>query len=507
MIDGQNIHLDAGHAPGKRTLKVPVAAAFSQLEPPLSPQVPPDAAVNKNSMSWSKSLQGTPRSDRWVGLSEFLAGAGPGGIWAELVLFFEKTLDLFARLCVGGNEHIRAVVARFVPKELLVAALGLRTVHRDIPDRTKLRFWALAEVLYLQKPRSIFSILGGHMPVKGLLRGDDGEVALLTLAEDSQVADSEFFKRMKAAAKVHLKENTCDPPAACPQRDTLTKQVIRVVEQGIRSAPVTADGRKELEETVVTLCDLLDKERLDAAPGAAQELVDAIARKVAVCGLLSAVLDIFAENALNQTVRHVITATAELTSPRGSVRAPAPKDLLPGAHMSPLFNTLKQRLGPILRGFLRHQDDALISRTLCLIFRLGAMSAHSSALLQDVQLLHTDPQMAIYREACQHALWLDQCLHDKGNLGDHWYDLMLEELDWFSQQMAGAPAPAAPDRATSDGSLSMTFSLDMSRHHFERQCEALAASEGQGMLVQDLFRALQVVTDVSVSGNSWEVGL
>ena len=70
---------------------------------------------------------------------------------ARMIGYFEQTLDLFAKLCVGGNMRTWDVVSRFVSTEILVAVLGLNTVYDAIPDRVKSLFWSIASVVYLHR--------------------------------------------------------------------------------------------------------------------------------------------------------------------------------------------------------------------------------------------------------------------------------------------------------------------------------------------------------------------
>ena len=65
---------------------------------------------------------------------------------SRITSYFEQTLSLLAKLCVGGNMRTRDVVSQFVPEEVLVAVLGLNTVHDDIPDNVKSLFWCAPQL-------------------------------------------------------------------------------------------------------------------------------------------------------------------------------------------------------------------------------------------------------------------------------------------------------------------------------------------------------------------------
>ena len=63
-----------------------------------------------------------PLSGRRIALSDFYKTVEP-----RLIQYLEQSLDLFAKLCVGGNMRTRDVVSQFMSREILVAVLGLHT--------------------------------------------------------------------------------------------------------------------------------------------------------------------------------------------------------------------------------------------------------------------------------------------------------------------------------------------------------------------------------------------
>ena len=174
---------------------------------------------------------------RWMDLSDFYDCAG-----ARLIAYLEQTLDLFAKLCVGGNMRAREVVSKFVTKEILVAVLGLDTPHDDIPDRLKSRFWSIASVLYLDKPSHTPTVLGVRTVVKDCswlstqhASQKSGDLGFIPPAIEptspcslgmpsADEIDKDFLSAMKIAATSYLKQNTAQVLYQA-DRNILTKQV------------------------------------------------------------------------------------------------------------------------------------------------------------------------------------------------------------------------------------------------------------------------------------------
>ena len=149
---------------------------------------------------------------------------------ARMVGYFEQTLDLFAKLCVGGNMRTWDVVSKLVPTEILVAVLGLHTKYDAIPDRLKSLFWSIASVVYLHRPLHSSTLLGVEAPVRYCVlegAGGGGGVAQNPLRFDAVVDDQAFLGAMKSAATDYLRRNT-KQNLFQPERNILTKQVIQV---------------------------------------------------------------------------------------------------------------------------------------------------------------------------------------------------------------------------------------------------------------------------------------
>ena len=73
---------------------------------------------------WRKSSSRKMQEQKKINLLSFYQSAN-----ARMTSFFEQSLDLFAKLCVGGNMRTWDVVSRFVSREILVTVLGLDTGH------------------------------------------------------------------------------------------------------------------------------------------------------------------------------------------------------------------------------------------------------------------------------------------------------------------------------------------------------------------------------------------
>ena len=179
---------------------------------------------------------GPPGPGRWVDLSEFYATAG-----ARLTSYFEQSLELFAKLCVGANMRTREVVRRFVSQEMLVAAIGLGTPHHDIPDRVKSRLWSIVSVVYLMRPSHAPTVLG----VRGIVKDCCAGQRPRGNGERTENLDWEFLGAIKSAATDYLRRNT-EQELSRPERNLLTHQVIKVVRLTIAcplpSAPPTRIG-------------------------------------------------------------------------------------------------------------------------------------------------------------------------------------------------------------------------------------------------------------------------
>ena len=121
---------------------------------------------------------------------------------SRLVTYFEQSLDLFAKLCVGGNMRTWDVVSRFVPKKLLKLVLGLGTRYEDIPDRVKSLFWSVASVVYLHRPLHPSTILGVRTPVRDCSQLDtankQGKAGCPGKPDDFVAEDRDFLNTIKA---------------------------------------------------------------------------------------------------------------------------------------------------------------------------------------------------------------------------------------------------------------------------------------------------------------------
>ena len=74
-------------------------------------RLPPDSFCSNSSNFDRKVWQG-----RWISLSDFFKTAE-----SRITKYFEQTLDLFAKLCVGPNMRTREAVARFVSEVFFCA--------------------------------------------------------------------------------------------------------------------------------------------------------------------------------------------------------------------------------------------------------------------------------------------------------------------------------------------------------------------------------------------------
>ena len=76
--------------------------------------------------------------------------------------------------------------------------------------------------------------------------------------------------------------------------------------------------------------------------------------------------------------------------------------------------------------------------------------------------------------------------NNKSNLKGQWCELMMKELSWFRAQAQG--------RAWAVGTkgLRRNVSLNLSVHHFQRQCEASSVSSESNMQMQDVCRILKL---------------
>ena len=113
-------------------------------------------------------------------------------------------------------------------RDVLVAILGLNTVHEDLPDRVKSLFWSIASYVYLYQPLHTSAVLGVHTAVRDCSRLDDkdGYVRTRRLVNDEPVTAevNSFLSAMKAAAMDYLRRNT-KQFLLQPDRNCLTKQV------------------------------------------------------------------------------------------------------------------------------------------------------------------------------------------------------------------------------------------------------------------------------------------
>ena len=148
-------------------------------------------------------------SVRWIHLSEFYGTAGD-----RLISYFEQSLDLFAKLCVGANMRTREVVSRFLSQDLLVAAIGLDTPHHSIPDRAKSLFWSIASLVYLDRPSHAPTVLGARCIVKDC---SGNAQRPRTRGEAANAGDTAVLGAMKLAATAYLRRNVVQvvPSLSC----------------------------------------------------------------------------------------------------------------------------------------------------------------------------------------------------------------------------------------------------------------------------------------------------
>ena len=214
-------------------------------------------------------IRATGTREHWLDLLDFFSTAG-----TRLTEFFEQSLDLFAKLCGGGNMHTRDVVAEFVPREVLVAVLGLGTVYGAIPDRVKSRFWSIASVVYLHRPLHTSTLLGIHTAIKdcsqletshvdgteswtrtGIRAGCSPRHSASVSAKASagtpscEGEDHPFLSRMKAAATEYLRHNTRQSLQQ-PDRNILTKQVSRGKGEGSQRRREVSQRPRQAVEAV-----------------------------------------------------------------------------------------------------------------------------------------------------------------------------------------------------------------------------------------------------------------
>ena len=156
--------------------------------------------------------------------------------------------------------------------------------------------------------------------------------------------------------------------------------------------------------------------------------------------------------------------------------------------MSPVFILIAEQLPTILRKFLMYPHKSLVSSALSLIFRLGSINSEISSLLQEVQLLQSPSRVELYREACRHAVRLQNFYNNKSNLKGKWAEVMLKEMQWFMSKLRVNPStPTTVPPKPAQG-----YSLSLSQHHFERQCESVMQGTDEVMDVQDMLRSLKV---------------
>ena len=193
--------------------------------------------------------------DNWVSLSDLWDG-GENDPWERMAYYFEQCLALYATLCVGGNTHTREVVSTFVPKDVVLAVLGLNATREDIPDRVESLFWSIVSVLYLQRPLHVSTVLGGHTAAKDASPRGRMAARQPSAHADGDEEGAEFLCAMKAAAMDYLQKNTSQP-LSNPDRNRLTKQVIEVWHQILRYSQFSPE---ELQDVVLVALNLLEPE-------------------------------------------------------------------------------------------------------------------------------------------------------------------------------------------------------------------------------------------------------
>ena len=467
------------------------------------PRTPPKMPRKRKSIC----AMGVPAGRR-VDLSQFYATAEP-----RLIQYFEQSLDLYAKLCVGGNMRTRDVVSQFVSPELLVAVLGLDTQHNDIPDRAKSLFWSIASMVYLDRPSYAPTVLGARILVKDCSQGTASKRVLPLGVSEPGHTDRKFLLEVRTAAKEYLRQNT-EQHLQRSDRNTLTKQVIRVWHRIVQYGECTAD---ELQDVMSVLLQLVDgasdvmqpetplprhfpaKEgprygtasRPYRAPAvdryaATEQNRHIMECKVAACELFLLALDLLAEEKVDQVVDGLVAGEAS------DVEALASHALLSvrESMQLPVFLSLKEALLPILRDLLMYQHDGLVMVALTLLFRLNMMASQTSAMLQEVVLLQSPRMVEFYQQACLHAVRLQIFFDNKSNLRARWCELMLKELEWFLDQAPGR-TESGPE-AESPKSLRRQLTLQVGQYHFQRQCEALGTDEGFLMEMQDICRTLRL---------------
>ena len=206
----------------------------------------PPTPVKAGAERRASVVGGKPATENWVSLAVFYETASP-----RVKDFFAQTLELFAKLAVGGNMRTRDVVSKFVPKEVLVAVLGLDAVQEGVPDSVKSLFWSIASAVYLHRPLHPSTVLGVRTAVRDCSQLEAGRAPRKaegpssprspasssrssgtgsdTPGSDEQedlAADQEFLRAMKAAATDYLRQNR-QQYLNQPYRSILTKQVLR----------------------------------------------------------------------------------------------------------------------------------------------------------------------------------------------------------------------------------------------------------------------------------------
>ena len=160
----------------------------------------------------------------WISLSEFYRIADK-----RIVDYFEQTLDLFSKLCIGGNIKTEEVVRSLVSQELLYEVLRVDGAHRSIPDRAKTLFWAIGSAVHLHRAKHSAIILAASALVKDCSQLSDQTLSPKKSLYPGQMlqTDQDFFVRLKTAALDYLSQTSKKRLDEYDKdRNILTKQVI-----------------------------------------------------------------------------------------------------------------------------------------------------------------------------------------------------------------------------------------------------------------------------------------
>ena len=86
------------------------------------------------------------------------------------------------------------------------------------------------------------------------------------------------------------------------------------------------------------------------------------------------------------------------------------------------------RPSPRVQDILMYQHNGLFASALSLIFRLGMKRSELTALLQEVQLVTSPVVLTFYRQACDHAVRLQNFFRNKSNLRGTWHEKLQKEV-------------------------------------------------------------------------------